>query len=64
MNVSKYFVMILNLAHAAEDHKTHCNHNCNVSLFTLKETAKELSQLAPDSELFQLAGIIADMPNG
>ena len=62
---SREYALISNLRNAALDHKEHCEHNCNVSLFQLKDAAMfiykymELMQIPDCYEAYKL---VEEMP--
>ena len=55
MKVSKYYVYVMTLRMAADQHKKDCDRpDCGVSLGTLKQMANEFSNKAPQIEQLDL----------
>lgn len=52
--VSDIYAEVLNIIHAAVDHRQHCNESCNVSLRLLRAAASRLVALAPLAERAEL----------
>jgi hypothetical protein len=63
-NVSQAFALILNIRHAADEHKARCaSPDCNVSLLQLRQACSTLKQFADDHEREELDRITADWPS-
>jgi len=62
-HISKELAMIYNLRNTAVNHKKYCAHNCNVSLYHLKDTAEYLrDRLTSHKETTEADKLIGEMP--
>jgi hypothetical protein len=55
--------MIINLRNAADAHKKHCDENCNVSLWQLKDTASFIMHSVWASEFPEARKLLEDWPS-
>lgn len=61
--MSHNFELIYNLYNAAVWHKENCIRECNVSLFQLKQAAKQLTSGLRDSEITEINELLIIWPN-